>query len=598
VALSEQFIDEVRESTDIVDLISEYVQLTKRGKNYVGLCPFHHEKTPSFSVSEDKQLYHCFGCHASGNVITFVRDVEGIPFVEAVVKLSERIGIQVPDDVTVDMQASATIVKEHQDLRDMHEVATDFYHHLLMHTTEGEEALEYLLQRGFTEETIKRYRIGWSLFEYEALDKVLQLQGFPPERIVDSTLVQQKDDRRFDRFRGRIMFPLFDDRGEVIAFSGRILKEDEKQPKYMNSPKSPIFEKNEVLYNIHYARPVIRQKDELIVFEGFMDSIRAAQEKIDQTVAVMGTSLSTTHLTKMKQLTNNIVICCDGDDAGKEASFRFAQLAAKEGMQPKIALLPEGKDPDDYLGEHGKEAFEEKVLSVAHSYMSFVMIYYKRHKNLHQPDDLTQYTHEVLRELSHRTSSIERDFILNELHEETGVSLEVLRDQLAREDKRQKRWQRTTEPALEAARLPEVKRERGKSEWAELLLLSHFLADFELFHETLHKHPNIFVQEPYQLIAIELAAFSEVEKEENYQRFAEQFDNPELGEIVLEAAQMNRSTLEPEREVADCLVFLERYRIEREIEKKKNEQLQAEKEQDFRRTIELAQEIIALRKSL
>ncbi len=598
--LSEQFIEDVRSSTDIADLISEYVALTPRGKSLFGLCPFHNESSPSFSVSPDKQLYHCFGCGASGNAITFIRDLENRTFVESVLVLAERLGLETPH-IDHNEQSVEQSMSQHKQLFELHEVAAQFYHHLLLHTVEGEEALAYLKERGFTEETIEKYQIGWAPFEKDALYHVFEQRQFDREQMVQSTLIQyfEKDETYRDRFRGRVMFPLFDDSGKVIAFSGRLLKKDEKSPKYMNSPQSPIFEKSEVLYNLHVARPSIRQERKVIVFEGFMDSIAAQQVSIEHTVAVMGTSLSTTHLMKIKRMTSDVLFCCDGDEAGFEASFRFAQLATKEGLHPQIALLPDGYDPDDYIQTYGKTQFEEKVLQPAHSYMSFVMIYYKRHKNLHQPDDVTQYIHEVLAELAHRTSPIERDFILNELHSETNVSMEALEQQLLHEEKRKKRWKRTVEETAPPPLItPHQKREGGKSERAELLLLSHFIYDYDLFRRMMQKYPKLFVQEPFQLIAIELAAFTEMHDKENVQRFFEQFDDPTLGEIVSQAAQIDRATDDVEREVEDCILFLERYRIERKIQEKMNEAKQAEKDRDMKRAIQLAAEIVSLRRSL
>lgn len=279
--IPEETIEEIRERTNIVDLIGEYIQLTKRGKNWVGLCPFHGEKTPSFSVSEEKQLFHCFGCGASGNSITFIMDLENRPFTDAVQELSKRVGI------TLDVIPQLAETESHQQYQPMieaHELAANFYRHILLNTVEGEEALAYLEKRGFDRATIERYGIGWALDDYQILTSLLERKDYNLSEMEEAGLIIQRDDGSgyFDRFRGRVMFPLWDDNGKIIGFSGRILEQVENAPKYLNSPESPIFEKNKVLYNLHQARLNIRKTGKVILFEGFMDVISANRVGVDR----------------------------------------------------------------------------------------------------------------------------------------------------------------------------------------------------------------------------------------------------------------------------------------------------------------------------
>ena len=330
--IPEETIEEIRTKTDIVDLIGEYIQLTKRGKNWFGLCPFHGESTPSFSVSEDKQIFHCFGCGASGNAITFIMDLENRSFIESIQKLAERV------DVGLDMMpAQSGGYTEQQAFKPMleaHALAANFYSHILLNTVEGEKALEYLEKRGFTRESVEKYGIGWALDDFSALSGLLKRKGFAMQEMEQAGLVIMKDDGTdyFDRFRGRIMFPLWDDSGSVIAFSGRSIAEGKEVAKYLNSPETPIFEKNKVLYNFHNARLNIRKTGKVILFEGFMDAISADRVEVGNGVAIMGTSLSDAHLLKLKRVAKQLIICCDGDEAGWEAAKRFATLATSKGI--------------------------------------------------------------------------------------------------------------------------------------------------------------------------------------------------------------------------------------------------------------------------
>ena len=265
----EEVIEQIRSSTDIVDVVGEYVQLTKRGRNWFGLCPFHGESTPSFSVTSDKQIFHCFGCGAGGNVITFLMDIENITFQDALARLGSRAGIEV--DISLSNDSGPAPTKTDHQLILMHEFAADMYHHILLNTEEGQDALDYLENRGFTREMIEKYRIGWSLPEWNYMATALQRKGFSEEELTASGLGIQREQRNgfFDRFRGRIMFPITNENGKVIAFSGRILEKSKEEAKYLNSPESPIFQKSQVLYNVHLARNAIRKNRKIVLFEGF-----------------------------------------------------------------------------------------------------------------------------------------------------------------------------------------------------------------------------------------------------------------------------------------------------------------------------------------
>jgi DNA primase len=598
--IPEETIEAVRSKTDIVDLIGEYVQLTKRGKNWFGLCPFHGESTPSFSVSEDKQLFHCFGCGASGNAITFIMDIENSPFTEAVVKLAERTGIEV--DAAVSEGSGTKPRNEFKSMIEAHALAANFYSHLLLNTVEGEEALEYLEKRGFTRESIEKYGIGWSLNDNEALSSLLKRKSFDMKEMERAGLCIMKDDGTgyFDRFRARIMFPLHDDNGNVVAFSGRILSGTKQEAKYLNSPETPIFEKSHILYNFHNARLNVRKTGKVILFEGFMDTISADRAGVTNSVAVMGTSLSDTHLLKLKRIAKDLIICCDGDDAGWEAAKRFANMATQKGLDVKIALLPGKMDPDDYITEHGGDAFREKVIGNPHSFMSFIMAYAKRSKNLSYENDVLQYIHEVLEELAKRSSPVERDLYFRQLSTVTGVSVEAINQQfikMAGHQAQKAKLEPKHEEALRPQNAVPIRKKTG-TERAERLLLYHLLSDGELFDRIREDNKNLFVREDYVAIFIRLAGFYEQHRTPDFHRFAESLEDRELRKIVLESAMVERDPEHAAEEIADCINHLERYKVSLTILTKIHESKEAEKSNDHTRALELAREIIQLRKSL
>lgn len=599
--IPEEKIEAVRSKTDIVDLIGEYIQLTKRGKNWFGLCPFHGESTPSFSVSEDKQLFHCFGCGASGNAITFLMDIENSPFTDAVIKLAERTDVEIDDSIHSGYRQSGSPNEQYKHMVEAHELAANFYSHLLLNTVEGEKALHYLEKRGFTRASIEKYGIGWSLEDFTALSDLLKRKNFDLLEMERAGLCIMKDDGTgfFDRFRGRIMFPLHDDLGNVIAFSGRTLLTGKEEAKYLNSPETPIFEKSSILYNLHNARLNVRKTGKVILFEGFMDAIAADRANVSNGVAVMGTALSDTHLTKLKRIAKEVLICCDGDDAGWEAAKRFAQLVAEKGLAVQVALLPERMDPDDYIAEYGEEAFRNHIIGNPHSYMSFIMAYAKRAKNFSNENDVLQFVHEVLEALSSRTSPVERDLYFRQLSEETNISVEAIQQQFMKmTGNRARQAKAIPAPArevTEGAMQTGVKKEIDR---AERLLLSHLLNDGELFDRLQEAGQELFIHDDYTAIFVRLAGFYEQHGTPDYHRFAETIDDRELRKITLEAAMIERGTEHAAEEVQDCIKHLDNYRVRLLMHEKNHELKEAEKRQDHARALELAMDIIQLRKSL
>lgn len=597
--IPEHVIEQVRSQTDIVDVISDYIQLTKRGRNWFGLCPFHGEQTPSFSVSQDKQIFHCFGCGAGGNAITFVMDIEQISFPEAVLKLSERAGVSIDVDLSPSAAFKNVSDKENR-MMEAHSFATDFYHHLLMNTEDGEEAYNYLLERGFTKEMIEQHKIGYSLPSWESLSALLSRKGYDMDEMVESGLIlrRESDGQYFDRFRGRVMFPIRDEFGKVIAFSGRILNANAEEAKYLNSPESPIFQKSEILYNLDIARSSIRKSRKVIIMEGFMDVLAANRAGVVNAVATMGTSLTPQHITKLKRLVSNVTICYDGDSAGFEAAKRAAIMLNDAQLTVDVAVLPEKLDPDDYIKLYGAESFREKIISKPHAYIAYMMMYARQGKNFQFENDTLQYIQEVLEHLVHNTSPIEQDIYIKQLAVDTNVSIDAIRTQLRQLEAKSIKQSKKQNVSMQELPVQSVEtRKLTATERAERLLLSHMLHDISVVDRfILEEKLAPFIHDEYNVIFIKLIGFYDEQRLANYQRFAEIVEDSKLRSIVTEAATIDRNRDNMEVEINDCLKQFEKHRIHEKISRLMHEQSEAEKMHDYRRSLQIADEIIQLKR--
>ncbi|WP_431029763.1 DNA primase [Lysinibacillus sp. LZ02] len=600
--IPEHLIEQIRSQSDIVDVISDYMQLTRRGRNWFGLCPFHGEQTPSFSVSQDKQIFHCFGCGAGGNAITFVMDIENVSFPDAVVKLAERVGVQ------VDVQPqSGEVVKglspAEQKMREAHEFAIEFYHHLLINTEEGEPALNYLLERGFTRELIDTHKIGWALPQWDALTTLLERKGFTLEDMATGGLIihKENDNRYFDRFRGRIMFPIRDENGKGIAFSGRILNSEAEEAKYLNSPESPIFHKSQVLYNLDRARASIRKTRKIILMEGFMDVLAANRAGVYNAVATMGTSLTPQHVQKLKRLAEQITICYDGDNAGVEGAKRAAEILHAEKIKVEVAILPDKMDPDDYINQYGAESFTNQILEKPYAYIAFMMMHARRGKNFQFENDTFQYIHEVLEHLVGKTSPIERDLYINQLAKETNITKQAIEAEYRKFEAEQVKHHKQAQKKIELIEQQSVTPNKPltATERAERLLLSHMLHNVYVVDKLLKSEdPNPFIRDDYKTVFVKLIGFYEEYASPDYHRFVELLDDANLRKIVMEAALVERDPDHSEQEMADCLKHIKKHRIQLEIDQLIHESKEAEKMFDYLRARDLVTKQIELKRQL
>jgi DNA primase len=354
--IPQAFIQDLLHRVDVVDVVDRYVKLKRAGANFVACCPFHSEKTPSFTVSQVKQFYHCFGCGAHGTAISFMMEYSGLGFVEAVKDLAQSVGMQVPEAER--SEHSQRRVEQSEDLHAVLLAAAHFYRSQLK---ESQRAIDYLKARGLSGEIAKRFGIGYAPDGWQNL--AAAFPDYNAKALAAAGLVKQSEEgRRYDLFRDRIMFPIVDVRGNVIGFGGRVL--DSGEPKYLNSPETPVFEKGRELYGLYQARRAIRDAGRVLVVEGYMDVVALAQHEVGYSVAALGTATSGVHVQKLLRQVDEVVFCFDGDAAGRRAAWRALEVSLSElvdGKQVRFLFLPQGDDPDSYVRAHGNEAFEKLV---------------------------------------------------------------------------------------------------------------------------------------------------------------------------------------------------------------------------------------------
>lgn len=417
--MPEEFIEEVRLANEIIDVISEYISLKPRGKNFFGLCPFHNEKTPSFSVDPQKQLYHCFGCGEGGNVFNFIMAQERLDFIEAVKFLAERKGISLPG--SLDKAEDEEAKRKRQELYKINRAAALFYHQNLL-SKEGIHALEYLRSRGIANKTIRTFGLGYASDSWNSTMGYLINQGFDKDLLIQIGLVVEKGDSTYDRFRNRIMFPIIDHRDRVVGFGGRVM--DDSLPKYLNSSESPIFNKSSILFGLNLAKRQ-RPVDHIIIVEGYLDVIALYEYGFHNVVASLGTALTQDQAKLLRRYTPNIYIAYDGDAAGQRATARGLDILKDAGCIVKVIKLPKGMDPDDILREHGVEYFN-KLINNAVSLTDYKLEQLRSVYDLDNSEDKVEFATKAAEILVEVDNPLERDVYIQKLYTTTGFRPELI----------------------------------------------------------------------------------------------------------------------------------------------------------------------------
>lgn len=504
----EEIIEEVRSRNDIVDLISTYVPLKKKGSSYFGLCPFHNEKSPSFSVSRDKQMYYCFGCGAGGNVFTFLMEYENFSFPEAVRYLAERAGMELPqeelnEEARQEMDAKAK-------LREMNKLSANYFYYLL-HSKRGEKGLAYLKNRGISDETIKRFGLGYADIYNDDLYRFLKSKGYSDEDLKDSALVTI-DERRggSDKFWNRVMFPIMDVNNRVIGFGGRVMGEG--SPKYLNSKETRLFDKSRNLYGLNFARS--SRKKDIILCEGYMDVISMHQAGFTNAVAALGTAFTSGHGTLLKRYTENVILSFDSDEAGQRAILRAIPILKEAGLTVRVLDLTPYKDPDEFIKGLGREALEERIQKAMSSFMFQVKVAAQKYDQ-DDPEEKTKFQHEAAKLLSTIEEPLERKNYIEAVARQYYIAakdLEDLVDYYGTSGYAMSKRQQET-PRQQEKRMQKSEAKEEKKKQPQKLLLTWMVNEPQLFEKLQGIiGPDDFYEQIYHGVAILLFQQYEEEK--------------------------------------------------------------------------------------
>jgi len=424
--IPESKIEEIRNAANIVDIISEYVPLRKRGKNYIGLCPFHNEKTPSFTVSDDKQIFHCFGCHAGGNVFKFIMDYKKISFVESIQELAEQLGVTLEYDEGV----SAEKQSEQEELYDINTEAARYFSNNLLNDPEGEVARQYFHARNIKPQTLRAFGLGYALNGWENLINYLKQKNIDLEKALQLGLIGRNNDGRLhDKLAGRIIFPIFSPNGRVVAFAGRILGKDAKGAKYINSPESIIYVKGRILYGLSHAKDEIRRLNKAILVEGYMDLISLYQSGIKNVVAVSGTALTDDQAQLLSRYTKNVVLIFDADAAGIKASMRSIEILLKKDFDIKISSLPKGEDPDSYVQKFGKDEFEE-IIKSAENFLEYQTEYYESQGMFNDPTTTVEAIRDLVKPVALIEDELKRTVLIKNISKKFNLREKLIEAEL------------------------------------------------------------------------------------------------------------------------------------------------------------------------
>lgn len=547
--IPEDVVTEIRERVNIVDVISPYVPLKKQGRNLFGVCPFHEERTPSFSVNEDKQIFHCFSCGRGGNVFSFVMDIDQVSFPQAVAKVAPLAGIDI-DDKYLNNESAQPVDERTQALRELYQDATKLYHHLLVNTQAGETALNYLHERGLDDATIDAFMLGYAPGNDFLLD-YFQNKKVDYQLLRTSELFVVWDDGMLhDRFSDRVLFTIRDQYGHPIAFSGRRLSADDTQPKYVNSPESLLFDKSNELFNLDLARDSIKKSHDVILFEGFMDVIAAFQAGVKNSVASMGTSLTIDQVRQLNRLADNITIAYDSDAAGQNATKRALDLIQQNSqMTPVVAHIPDNQDPDEYLRSHDAAALNDVLAHHHENPIAFNLRFLRQDRDFSNQNEVFDYIDQALHLIASVDEAVVRENYLRQLSDDFNISFDALTDQIRPMlMQRQATRQSTPVPQQaaptyvdglieppEAPAFPVPDDDLNRVEQAERMLLAWMLRDNDVWLEVTQQPDFTFSDVSYETLYMLATGYRESHQLttiDNLNDFMDYVQKPELIRIL------------------------------------------------------------------
>jgi len=579
ISIPDNIINEIRDRADIVAVISEHVVLKKAGRNFKGLCPFHSEKTPSFSVSSEKRIYHCFGCGTGGNVFKFLMEIQHISFPDAIKLLADRTGVPLPRNASGHHPDPRQ--KERDALRKLNESATRYFQSLLKNPEGGLNARNYLDSRHFDAEILDRYRVGWSTPTWRGLlNHVQQKSSVTQEQLVQSGLVIQKEDGSnvYDRFRGRVIFPIKDLHGNIIGFGGRSIAEED-QPKYLNSPETLLYQKSETLFGMDQAKNAIRRENQVILVEGYFDQMRAVQHGIEHVVATCGTALTPKQAGVLRNHAETAILVFDSDPAGISAAGKGFDILLEHGLNVKIVVLPEGQDPDSFIHEQGTEKFLEKIRD-AKPFIESYIDRLVRETPGKTPADRVEMANQILPLLAKIKNNVERTAWLEKFTGITGIDdLAFLKELKKAFSQNQTRL---SEPENDSVSLLNLEKH----------LVQLILSDKETARAILQKlDPGEFSDPTLRTIAQTCRQKIDAGEDLKIDQLLDQTEDPEIKNIL---SRLGLESLEfdtPERTIKECVQKFKNIRLKSKIKDLKLQRLNAANAGQVERSQELGAQL-------
>ena len=575
ISIPDHIIDEIRDRTDIVTVISDHVVLKKVGKNFKGLCPFHSEKTPSFSVSPDKRIYHCFGCGVGGNVFKFLMEIQSISFPEVLKVLAERAGIPLPRNSSD--HSTDPGHKERESLRKLNEAATRYFQSLLKNPEGGLSARNYLTSRHFDAETLERYRVGWAAPTWKGLlTHVQQKSSVTQEQLLKSGLIIKKEDSStvYDRFRGRVIFPIKDLHSNIIGFGGRSINEED-QPKYLNSPETLLYQKSETLFGMDQAKQAIRKENQVILVEGYFDQMRAVQHGVEYVVATCGTALTAKQASMLRNHAETAILIFDSDSAGRSAAEKGFDILLEHGMNVKIVVLPDGQDPDSFIQEQGAESFLEKIRN-AKPFMESYIDALVRESPGQTPADKVKMANQILPLLAKIKNTVERSAWLEKFTSKTNIDDRTFLKELSK-----------------ALTQNQPRMAETKSELAPLLNLEKHLVHLILSDKEtaqmvlLEVDPEDFSDPILKNIAQTCRQKIDNDEDLRIDQLLGQTEDPETRNVLSRLGLESVEFESPERTIKDCIRKFKNIHLKSKIKDLKLQRLDAAKAGQVERSQEL-----------
>lgn len=557
-----EIVDQIRQTASIVEIASQYTTLRRRGNKHVGLCPFHSEKTPSFTVDDEKQLFHCFGCGAGGDIFTLVMERENLSFPEALKYLAEKYNIPLPKK----REFSPQLQKLEEQLFKINENTLAFFKKNLFTTKEGEKALEYLKKRDISEEIIQKLKIGYALNSWDSLLSFFKEKKVTPKLLEKAGLVlyNQKKDSYYDRFRGRIIFPIFGLTGKVVAFGGRsILNAD---PKYLNSPDTPVYSKGKILYGLNFSKESIRDTGEVIIVEGYTDFVSLYQAGITNIAASLGTSLTSDQVSQTLRFAPKIIINYDGDSAGKLATSRGISLYFEKASEPEILILPENLDPDSYLRKYGTDKYITHLKKGGIPLIKFLIKLFAPENGIKTVEEKINIATKIIEIILINPNTIRGSEYLKQVSEYLALDEQVVRDSIRVKQSRKESTEKSEEKVTFLL---------AEKRLLQILLEDKRIASY-VFPEMKEEHFQGLKTEP---IFAALTEYSKKGKEPDFNELRQKID-PSLSSSLAKALLLEKEQAATVEEAFECLNALKQFSLENRKKELKAEIISMEKKGD------------------